>query len=85
MLLCKLLSLFVIIIYCYYFICICFPFAVAHGSSAITYSWKYGNNQSIVVNEDVKLSQFDIASYSHVNNTTYIKDSKFYDYVITYL
>ena len=49
---------------------------VAHGANSIDYVWKYGNNQSIVVNEDVKLSQFDIISYSHVNGTTILKDSK---------
>lgn len=51
-------------------------FTVAHGANELEYSWKYGNNQSIVVNEDVKLSQFELISYSHVNGSTILKDSE---------
>ncbi|XP_067949719.1 gamma-aminobutyric acid receptor subunit alpha-1-like [Watersipora subatra] len=53
-------------------------------TNLIQYSWKNGNNQSIVVNEDVTLSQFDITSYSHVNGSTIIKDTSFSSLTVTF-
>lgn len=60
---------------------VCCTLTVAHNDNNIQYIWKYGNNQSIVLNDDVKLSQFDIISYSHRNQTVELGDCKYTLYI----
>lgn len=44
----------------------------------VIYLWKYGNNHSVEVNEDMTLAQFDLIQVMSTNNTRRNKMGELY-------